>query len=380
MTVDFEQRDEFLKMSLFEPSICFQCGTCTATCPWSELLETPMAVRKMIHQAQLGVMPKELLWFCTTCKMCEERCPREVGIVKSLLAMRKIAFKKREIPTEFERMLWNVLEQGNPFGDSQSMRENWARNLDVKDAKKGVDVLLYVGCSVSYDPRLQKIARSLSTILDSSDISFGILGRNEICCGDSVRSTGENAFLETLIEENVRNFKSTGAKKIITISPHCFDMFIDLYKNYGLETEVVHYTQLISELLSNNSIMMPNKLNKVVTYHDPCYLGRYHGIYDEPRNILEGIKGLDFVEMKDSKENSLCCGGGGGRMWLETEPDHRFSDIRVKQSSEVGAEIMLTACPYCIQNFEDSSKVTGTNMEVKDLSEIVAQAIGCSVE
>lgn len=378
LLVDFEQRDAFLEMASLEPAVCFQCGTCTATCPWGELLDSPITVRKMIHQAQLGLKPEGLLWYCTTCKICENRCPREVGIVESLLAMRKLAFRNRLHPTEFERMLWNVLEEGNPFGDPKSMRANWARDMNLKDASKGVDVLFYTGCAASYDPRLQKVAKSLAAILGSTDVDFGILGSGELCCGDSVRSTGENAFLDTLIKKNIRAFKSTGATKIVTISPHCYDMFLDVYKRNGLDVEVVHYTQFIYELWSSGKIELLSGLKKVVTFHDPCYLARYHGVYDEPRSILEGIKDLEYVEMKDYRENTLCCGGGGGRMWLETEPGQRLSDLRVKQAGETKATMMVTACPYCIQNFEDSTKMTGVNIEIRDLAEVVAQAMGFS--
>jgi Fe-S oxidoreductase len=380
ITVDFKQRDAFLEMASLEPAICFQCGTCTATCPWGELLNNPITVRKMIHQAQLGLKPEGLLWYCTTCKICENRCPREVGIVESLLAMRKLAFKNRLHPIEFESLLWNVLEEGNPLGEPKSTRANWARDMNLKDASEGVDVLFYAGCTASYDPRLQKVARSLAWILGSTDVDFGILGNNELCCGDSVRSTGENAFLETLIEKNLRIFKSTGATKIVTISPHCYDMFFDVYRKNGLEIEVVHYTQFIHDLWSDGEIELTAGLKKVVTYHDPCYLTRYHGIYNEPRSILEGIKNLEYKEMKDNRENTLCCGGGGGRMWLETEPGQRLSDLRVKQANDTNATIMVTACPYCIQNFEDSIKMTGVDIEIKDLAEVVAEAMGFSQE
>ena len=374
--VDFMQGDAFLEMASLEPAVCFQCGTCTATCPWGELLDTPITVRKMIHQAQLGLKPGGLLWFCTTCKVCESRCPREVGIVESLLAMRKIAFRNRLHPTEFDRLLWNVLEEGNPFGDPKSMRVNWARDMNIKDASKGVDVLFYTGCAPSYDPRLQKVAKSLVAIFDSTGLDFGILGKKELCCGDSVRSTGENAFIDTLIEKNIKAFKSTGATKIVTISPHCYDMFLDVYNKYGLDIEVVHYTQLIYELWTSGKIEFPNRLNKVTTYHDPCYLARYHGIYNESRSILDGVKDLEYVEMKDCKENTLCCGGGGGRMWLETEPGQRLSDLRIKQASETKASLLITSCPYCIQNFEDSKKMAGFDIEIMDLAEVVAQTMG----
>jgi Fe-S oxidoreductase len=384
LCVDFDKRDEFLELSSLAPAVCFQCGTCTATCPWSELLDKPMTVRKLIHQGLLGLDTDSMLWFCTTCMACETRCPREVDIVKSLLAMRNMAFRKRHVPSEFEKLLWNVLEEGNPTGDPLLARANWAKDLNLKDASQGVDVLLYTGCTSSYDPRIQKVARSLAAILNSTAVDFGILGTKELCCGDPVRSTGESAFLDTLIMKNIETFKSTGANRIVTISPHCYDMFQGLYKEFGLEIEVLHYTELISELLRDGALNLSNGLKgereseRIVTYHDPCYLGRHHSIYDAPRSVLEGIKGIRCVEMEENQEHALCCGGGGGRMWLETEPGMRQSDLRIGQATRTGADLMVTACPYCIQNFEDSTKVLGSNIEVKDIAEIVAEAMGLS--
>ena len=374
--VNFDLRDEFLELSSLAPAVCFQCGTCTATCPWNEYLDVPMTVRTLIHRALLGLDTDAMLWYCTTCGMCETRCPREVDIVKSLIAMRKMAFRNRTIPREFEKLLWNVLEEGNPSGDPRSARRNWAKGLDIKDASLGVDVLLFAGCAASYDPRLQRVARSLAAILDSAGIDFGILGTDELCCGDPIRSTGENAYATTLIEKNIETFRSTGAQRILTISPHCFDMFREPYREFGLETEVIHHTQLLSELCKDGTLEMKKEMKGIVTYHDPCYVGRLHGIYDEPRRVIEGIRGIELVEMEQSREQALCCGGGGGRMWLETEPGKRLSDLRVAQADRTGAHLMITACPYCIQNFEDSAKVMGSNLQVRDIAEVVAEASG----
>jgi len=378
LLIDFDRRDEFLELSSLAPAVCFQCGTCTATCPWNEFLDVPMTVRTLIHRALLGLDTDALLWHCTTCRMCETRCPREVDIVKSLLAMRKMAFRDRLIPSEFEKLLWNVLEEGNPSGEPRSSRRNWAKGLDIKDASQGVDVLLYTGCASSYDPRLQRVARSLAAIMDSAGVDFGILGPDELCCGDSIRSTGENAFLETLMKKNIETFRSTGAGRILTISPHCYDIFSGSYRESGMKTEVVHHTQFLHELWQDGTIDLKNELKRTVTYHDPCYVGRSYGIYDEPRAVLKGIKGLEYVEMEHCREQALCCGGGGGRMWLETEPGKRLSDLRVAQAAETGASLMVTSCPYCIQNFEDSAKVVGADLQVMDIAEVVAEASGLS--
>ncbi len=375
-TVDFDRSDAFMELSSLAPAACFQCGTCTATCTWRELLEKPMNVRRMIHQAQLGLEQDDDLWLCTTCKMCETLCPRQVEIVDTILSMRKVAFKYRRTPDEFNNLLWNVLEEGNPSGEPRNARGEWAKDMDIKDALKGVDVLLYVGCAASYDPRLQSTARSLASILEACEVDFGILGRREMCCGDSVRSTGEHAYLDSLIKKNVETFKFTGAKRIVTVSPHCYDMFSGPYRNHGLDIDVVHYTQLLNELWSSGDLELPVELASTITFHDPCYLARYHGIIEEPRALLDGMKGVNFVEMKDSGANTVCCGGGGGRMWLESESPQRLSDLTIRQASDVSADVIVNACPYCVQNIEDSAKVAGSKVKVMDLAEIVAQAMG----
>lgn len=364
---------------------CYQCGTCTATCPWGLVRSEPLSVRRLIRSAQLGFQigssngrpASDLdLWLCTTCRQCEPRCPRQVEIVDSMLALRSVAFANRQAPEQLERTLWGVYEDGNPWGGKRAERGRWANGLDVKDAREGVEVLYYVGCTASYDPRLQRVARALAQLFQAADLNFGVLGEAENCCGDVVYSIGERGFLEEIVEDNAKTFEATGATSIVTTSPHCFYMFKHVYPRYGVELPVKHYTEVLAELIDAGRLQFETPLQQPVTYHDPCYLGRYEDAYEAPRKILAAIPDLDLAEMQDARENAVCCGGGGGRMWLETEKGERLSDLRVEQAEATGADVLVTACPNCVQNFEDSLKTAGTNnMRVVDVAELAVSSL-----
>jgi Fe-S oxidoreductase len=375
--VDMDLREHFAKNPEFTPAECYQCGTCTATCPVNMVRESKLTIRKLLHQAQMGITPDRLVWQCSSCKLCEVRCPRSVDIVDNIHAIRQHHFKKRMIPKEFEQLLWNVLEEANPAGEPKAMRDNWARDLNIKDASKGgSDVLFFVGGPAAYDPRLQKVAKNFTQIMTGADVNFGILGKIEPTSGEAVKETGETAYLDLLIQKNVEIFNETRVKQIVALSPHAYDVFKRIYPDYGLNAEVVHYTELLHDLWSKDQLKFTNKFETEMTYHDPCFLGRYNGIYDQPRDLMEGIPGVMLLEMTDNRENGICCGGGGNQMYVETEPGERLSDLRVKQAGETGAKNIITSCGYCIQNFEDSVKTTGTNLPVDDLIELIARGMG----
>ncbi len=356
---------------------CYQCGTCTATCPWGFVSGKPLNVRKLLRSAQLGVdgEPSDL-WLCSTCKYCEERCPRQVEIVRAILGLRTAAFEDRKAPDRLVNTLWSVFEDGNPWGGASRDRGKWAEGLEVPSALNGVKVLLYVGCTASYDPRIQNVARSLVKILRSADIDFGILGSQEKCCGDVVRSVGEQGFLEELVEKNVETFNATGAETVVTVSPHCLEIFSDVYSGYGAEFRATHYTEFLADLLDRGTLRLSNGGGASVTYHDPCYLGRYLDVYDPPRRLLEAIPGVNLVEMKNSKNNAICCGGGGGGMWIEVEAEKRLADLRTEEARETQATVIATACPFCIINFEDSLKKSRvSDVSVRDVAELVERAL-----
>lgn len=355
-------------------SICYQCGTCTSTCPLG------VKVRKLLREIQLGQINEaaadENVWACATCKLCEVKCPKGVNITDLLHSMRILAFEAHKAPAKLEQALWSIYENGNPYGGKKSERAKWAESLNVTVSGNGKQskYLLYAGCGSSYDPRLQDIPRSVTQVLQKTGADVSILGEKESCCGDAVYQIGEEAYLEELVTKNIETFKESGAETIVTISPHCLNMFRNVYPHFGTMPEVLHYTEVLSSFLDKGGLRASPKRDKhslLVTYHDPCYLGRYYGVYEEPRKILENISGLRLEEMADSKENALCCGGGGGLMWSDREDGARPSHERVMQAEQTNAAILATSCPYCVQNFEDATKTKGLQLKVMDVSELL---------
>ena len=240
-----------------------------------------------------------------------------------------------------------------------------------------MEILYYPGCYLSYDPRLKKVAAATANILKKAGVNFGILGSKENCCGESIRKTGDEELFRHLAKENIKTFIDNGVKRILVSSPHCYHTFKNEYPEFMVHFEVVHITQYISELINEGRLILNKEYAKKVTYHDPCYLGRHHGIYDEPRKILQKITKLELTEMVDSREDSLCCGGGGGRIWMDTPKGERFSDLRLEQALDTGAKVLVTSCPYCIANFEDSVLYLKDSeaIEIKDITEIIQEAI-----
>lgn len=369
-----EQLWDRLNQAVAPMTLCYQCGVCTAVCPLHATGKSP-AVRKLVRSAQAALTTGSSdAWLCTTCKLCEFTCPRGVPIVDVLHALRTIAFSEHKAPPRLEEVLWKIYENGNPWGENQATRAKWTEELNVKDALSGVDVLLYVGCASSYDPRLQNVAKAVTSLLKAADIDFGVLKTQEKCCGDAVYQSGEEGYLEELVAENIAAFSKTKASVVVSISPHCHNMFKTIYPKHGATFRAVHYTEILADLLDAGKLRLTEPVGDTVTYHDPCYLSRYQGIQEQPRKILESIRGIELVEMSHSGENTLCCGGGGGHVFLEGD-GQRLSDIRVREAAETGAQTLATCCPYCIQNLEDSIKTTGSELRVFDVAELMAKSV-----
>jgi len=355
---------------------CFQCGVCTAVCPWGLVQKEPVSIRRLIRLAQLGVEGwEEAIWLCTTCGACEALCPRGVPVSELIVSLRGLAWKRREVPKGLPTLLWAIHWDGNPWDQPPSRRGSWARGLDLRPFSADDEVLLYVGCTAAYDRRSQKVARSMVRLLRAAGVRFGILP-DEPCCGESVRTTGQAEYLNEVIGTNLSRFEEVGIGTLVTISPHCFDMFKSHYpRRDGFRP--LHATEYLAELVKAGRLTFAKEVRATVTYHDPCYLGRRHGVYEAPRTILGAIPGIELVEMASSREYTLCCGGGGGRMWLETRADERFGDLRIAQASETGASVLATSCPFCLLCLEDSARVLETEaLKVVDVAELAAQALG----
>ncbi len=357
---------------------CFQCGLCDAVCPWNRV--TTFSMRRIVREATFGLteIESEDLWRCTTCGRCPQQCPRDVKQIESGVALRRIATEYGVFPTAVKPVRTisaSLLGEGNPFNEERKKRADWAEGLGVKTFTEGMELLYFPGCYLSYDPRLKKVARATAKILNRAEVDFGILGTKENCCGESIRKTGDEELFKRLARENIKTFIDHGVKKILVSSPHCYHTFKNEYPEFKVNFEVVHISQFLFELIKKGRITLNKEYGKTITYHDPCYLGRHNGLYDEPRGVLKKIPGLELIEMSDSRKDSLCCGGGGGRIWMETPKGERFSDLRVEQAVGVGAEVLATSCPYCIANFEDSrlNREDSEIIAIKDITEIVEE-------
>ena len=359
--------------------LCFQCGLCTASCPWNTV--RTFMPHRMICESRYGLvdLEDESWWQCATCNQCVTRCPRGVAITDILGAVRKILldFEYRMAPASLRSAMGSLSGEGNPWGGERKDRSDWIKDSGIAPFDSKQDALYFSCCTPAYDTRLGNVARATGRILQKAGIEIGTLGSSESCCGESVRKVGNTEVFETLAKSNIKAFQEGGVKEIIATSPHCYTTFKDDYPKLGGDFKVAHVTQVLDRLIEAGRISFAGEVNKKVVYHDPCYLGRHNGIYDEPRNVLKSIPGLQLSDELNTRENSLCCGGGGGRIWMETVKGERFSDILVAQAVEQGADILATACPYCILNFKDSvatAEMEG-DLEIMDVSELVEMAM-----
>jgi Fe-S oxidoreductase len=271
----------------------------------------------------------------------------------------------------------SLAAEGNPFVQERSKRAEWTTGHNVKQFTEDMEILYFPCCYVSYDARLREIAYATAKILNKAGVSFGILGTQENCCGESIRKTGSEDLFKRLAKDNIKAFVENGVKRILVSSPHCYHTFKNEFKEFGVNFEVVHITEYIQELINAGRLQISGEYRKKVAYHDPCYLGRHNNIFDQPREILQGIAGLELSELPEAREDSLCCGMGGGRVWIDTKMAERFANLRTEQAIGVEAEVLVTACPYCIIALEDSRLGLGyeEKIQVKDITEILQEVI-----
>lgn len=359
---------------------CFQCGKCDTLCPWNKVRR--FSIRKIIREATFGLteIDGEDIWRCTTCGNCPQNCPRGVQQIEVGVALRRLATTYEVFPASVKSARTaraSIISEGNPLQALRDKRADWAKDLGVKPYTEGMELLYFVGCYFSYDPRMKKVAVATADILKQVGVDFGILGTAESCCGESIRKTGSEDVFKHLARENIKTFIDHGVKKILVSSPHCYHTFKNEYPEFMVNFEIIHISQYLKELIHTGRLALNGTYDHTVTYHDPCYLGRHNEVYDAPREVLQHITGLTLQEMAETRHRSLCCGGGGGRIWMDTPRTERFSDLRLQEAHTIGADVLVTSCPYCITNFEESRlNLEFENvLEIKDLAEVVAEVM-----
>ena len=360
--------------------MCFQCGLCDSVCPWNRFRDFSM--RKLVREATFGLteIDGEDMWLCTTCGRCPERCPRGVQQIESGVALRRIANEYEVFPATakpLRTIRGSLISEGNSLSGERGKRADWAQGMSVKPFTGDMEILYFPGCYPSFDPRMKKVARATADILNKAGVNFGILGEKESCCGESIRKTGAEELFVKLAKENIKTFIDQGVSKILVSSPHCYHTFKNEYPEFMVHFEIVHMAEYLFELIQTGRLEINKEYKKTITYHDPCYLGRHNNIFDEPREVLKSVPGIEFNELFESRSESLCCGGGGGRVWMETDKEQRFGALRLQQALDVGAEELVTCCPYCITMFEDS-RITmeiEDKIVIKDITEIIQAVI-----
>ena len=370
---------------------CLQCGTCSGICPYGFAMDYPP--RSLIAALRAddfhGVLESDTIWLCVSCFACASVCPAKIPLTRGLLATLKTEMLVGgSIPQELQAALGNSRRYGNALGESPKKRAEWAKDFTVpvpvlSAHKKPVEVLWFVGDYASYHPRAQQASRALAKLLFMLDVHFGILGPEENSDGDTQAFTGEWGLFELLARKNIQAMSKYQFKEIITGDPHAYNAFKHEYPRLGFDRPVKHHTQYLAEHSERIRALLQNRGPRRVTYHDPCYLGRANdnNIYEEPRQLLRAIPGLELVEMSHNRAQSICCGGGGGGMWLDGyswEKAHtRTSEWRVKEAVAVGAEVLAVACPYETPRFEDAVKSTGNEgkLAVKDVAELLTESM-----
>jgi Fe-S oxidoreductase len=389
---------------LLDSFSCTECGRCQKVCPAS-ITGKPLNPRAVVHDIKVnllengsalkrggkpgtpligdggeGSVSEESIWGCTTCGACMEACPVFIEQMPKIIQMRRhLVETEARFPEELLNLFENMEGRSNPWGIAPSERTKWCSQLEVRPFDKDTtEYLLYVGCAGSFDSRNKHVSVAMAQLLDKAGVSWGILGKDEKCCGDSVRRLGNEYVFDKMARENVAIFTEKGIKKVITQCPHCFTTLKNDYRQYGLELEVIHHSELLRDLMQEGRLKPDPSVVGFgsVVYHDSCYLGRHNDVYDAPRQAIKAATGSDPSEMERTRNNAFCCGAGGGRMWMEEHSGERINLTRVKEAVEQKPDTICVACPYCLTMFEDGLKdVNVQGVAVRDVAEVMAEAV-----
>ncbi|MBE9502355.1 MAG: 4Fe-4S dicluster domain-containing protein [Chloroflexi bacterium] len=405
--------DDFTWKHLLDLDSCTRCGRCQDVCPaylsgkalspkkviqdlkqhWLEMSPSLLAAKAgggnegnpgnpgENSASMIGdVITTEVIWDCTTCRACMEVCPVFIEHIDKIIDMRRnLVLEQAEIPETSEMVLRCIEDRGHTCRGTTYTRGDWCVPLGLPSIAedKDVDIVYWVGCASSLEDRSIKIAVALANVLKAAGVKVGVMSEDETCCGEPARRMGNEYLFQMQVQKNIEAFNKHGIKKILVSCPHCYNTFKNEYPQFGGEIEVVHHSQFIADLIRQGRLKLTNGLEQIVTYHDACYLGRHNDIYDSPREVVKGIPQVRMVEMERNRRRSFCCGGGGGHFWIEEREGVRISEMRIEQALKTNAGILATACPYCLQMFEDAIKAKEATESLKsmDIAELVESAI-----
>jgi Fe-S oxidoreductase len=423
--------EEFTQHQLIDLYACVECGRCTSMCPATGTgkLLSPMdlIVKLRDHLTNYGaavtskqpwvpafafshttgnqlalrsaggpvynprligdVITEEEIWACTTCRNCEDQCPVMNEHVDKIMDLRRyLVLTEGKLGSDAQRVMTHIERQGNPWGISRKEKENWRTEREdvhvptVKELSKtdeNFDYLFWVGSMGSFDSRSQKIALSIAKLLNEAGVKFAILGNQEKNSGDTPRRLGNEFLFQDLAAKNIQEFEKYGVEKIITMDPHAYNTFKNEYPDFGLKAEVYHHTELLDSLVQKGRLKPKHAVNERIAFHDSCYLGRYNEVYDPPRKILKAIPGVTLVEMERNRETGMCCGAGGGLMWIEEETGQRINVARTEQALAVAPSVISSGCPYCLTMLSDGTKAKNVEEQVRtlDVAELLEKSI-----
>jgi Fe-S oxidoreductase/nitrate reductase gamma subunit len=394
------QVQRFTWKGLFDSYACTECGRCSDNCP-ATFTQKPLQPRKVIHDIKVnllasaskdaakvlpligdrgeGSVAEEVIWECTTCGACMEVCPVFIEHVPRIVDMRRhLVEMKAKFPEELLVFFENMEQRSNPWGIAPADRIKWAADINVRPfEKEKTEYLFYVGCAGAFDARNRRTTLSLAKILDKSGITWGTLGREELCCGESLRRLGNEYIFDRMAKANLKLYADKGVKKIITQCPHCYNVLKNDYRQYGADLEVVHHTEFISNMIREGRLKLKAADSGNIVFHDSCYLGRYNGIYDAPRRVIAAATGKAPAEMERRRDKGFCCGAGGGRMWMEEKEGTLINVARVEEALDKKPDTICVCCPYCMTMFDDGlkGKEAAGKVQVLDVAEIVANAL-----
>lgn len=399
---------EFTWKQLLDLYACTECGRCREHCP-AFLSEKPLSPKKLVHNLRVHLMdvgpallrarasgakdaeaampaligeivPEDEIWSCTTCRNCQEHCPVFIEHIPKIVGMRRsMVLMESNFPPELKAPFRSLETKGNPWEIAPQVKAGWAEGLGLSRLADDpdVDIVYWVGCYGSLDDRSKKVARAFAKLLLAAGVKAGILGAEEKCCGEPARMAGNEYLFQMLAAENIEYLKAHDVKKVVTACPHCFNVLRNHYPDFGGSIEVVHHTEYLAGLIAEGRLKPTMEIPVSATYHDPCYLGRYHDIYESPRSVLSSVPGMRIVEMERTRNKSFCCGGGGSRVFMEEHLGRRINGMRMAQAQETGAGMLVVACPFCLTMMEDAGHVDspGKKLEIVDLAEVLARSV-----